>query len=214
MTEANFHALHYKRGRVVERRDVHNAFLPHGRAWLSRLVGFSSIVPAVTETEARIRYLGLGMGSTSAGSVPYDAEFLAAYPPGFDPNATSGNLYQTINPTGPPISTLERPVRVSGSQDPYLSAPSSDVWLYENIVAYYQDLNSVTFRQVIDATAGELVYGTFTRMPISEAALFNDAAGVNVNAPYNLALSYVQFSPIVLTVESVIDLSWSIRFCS
>ena len=215
--KVNVAIKHYKCGELVERRDIHNVWVDNGRTWLSKLVSLTYLDPGnvpgdVFEDNARLRYFGLGMGGLLAAPMSLLGDYLAAYPPGHDPNASAGNTYNSANPTGPLISTLERPIRRSGTQLPYPGDPA-DVWLYPDVAVYHRDNQSLTVDVVVDATSGELIYGTsIASMPISEAGLFNDAAGVGINTPYSPLVAYVPFDTIYLTTESLAHFSWTVRF--
>jgi hypothetical protein len=215
--DSNVFIHHYKSGELVEEREVHNVFVDNGRTWLSNLIALLTLddgnPPGDTfQTDARLRYFGVGIGGITASASAFGATLLAAYPPGYDPNASAGNTYQKEDPTGPPISTLERPIRRSGTQQPYPSAPGTDVWLYPDLLPYYIDNQSLTLDVSVDATGGEIIYGTFTDMPISEVALLNDDVGVDLNAPYSPVVAYVNFAPIVMTAISRVHFSWTVRF--
>lgn len=212
MMNVNVDIQHFQKGELVEERHVHNVMTLVGRNWLSLLVGYADPTLLVTQSDVRLRYFGLGIGSVKASDQAFAPDLLAAYPPGFDPNATNGRRYQTVDPTGPPISTLERPIRRSGTQNPYATAPGTDVWLYEDIPVFFQDTQSVTFRVEVDATGGELIYGTFASIPLSEAALLLDTA--DPNTPYSPVAAYVHFDTIQVTGNSLLLFSWSIRFRS
>jgi hypothetical protein len=218
--KTNVDILHYKRGELVEVRRGHNIWTNYGRTWLSKMVGYLSFDPVTVEKNARLRYFGLGMGGNKASLGSLAGDFLAAYPPGYDPNASDGHSYQQEDPTGPPISTLERPIRRSGPNDPvtdpYPGDPT-DVWLYEDVDIYRQDNQSLTVDQIVDCTGGELIYGSFLTsgmgIVISEAGLFNDdALDVSPNQPYSPLVAYINFGTIQLTVESIVRFSWTIRF--
>lgn len=226
--KTNVDILHYRRGELVEVRCGHNIWTDNGRTWLSKLVSYMFIDPAnplndIPENVARLRYFGLGMGGRKASPSSLVGDFLAAYPPGYDPNATDGHSYQQEDPTGPPISTLERPIRRSGVNDPvtdpYPGDPA-DVWLYGDVATYRRDNQSLTVDVVVDCTGGEVIYGSFLPPPagngagmvISEAGLFNDDVGVSQNQPYSPLVAYINFATIQLTVESLVRFSWTIRF--
>jgi hypothetical protein len=54
-----------KYGRVVEHREIHNVFTNIGRDWLAHLVAWHSIgAPDVPVTMRRVRWIGLGTGTT------------------------------------------------------------------------------------------------------------------------------------------------------
>lgn len=205
---------HYRAGQLVERRDVHNVWVDNGREWLAKLVSLQVLDPGnppgdVFKNEARLRYFGLGMGGHLAAGSSLVPPYTTYYPAGFDPNNSNGHAYRSD--FGSDIGTLERPVRRSGTLDPYPGDPG-DVWLYEDIVAWHRDTQSVTYNVTVDATGGELIYGGLTDLPISEAALFNDDVGVSVNAPYSPLVAYVNFDTIQLTAVSIVLFSWTIRF--
>jgi hypothetical protein len=210
MTSVNVNVEHFQKGKLVEVRQVHNVMTLIGRSWLSQLVGYADPALLTPETSSRFRFFGMGIGSVKASVRADGPDMLAAYPPGFDPNATNGHQYQTIDPTGPVISTLERPIRRSGTQNPYDTAPGTDLWLYGDIPIFFQDTRSITFRIEVDATSGEVIYGTFTSIPVTEAALFLGTADPNV--PYNSAAAYVHFDTVQVTESSILLFSWSIRF--
>lgn len=185
-----------------------------GREWFARLIAIQVMggSPAADTPQRadRIRYMGLGMGSVDATAAAQAAVFLAAYPPGSDPQGTNGQSYQVEDPTGPLITALERPVRRTGTQDPYNAAPGTDVWLYGDLLPTFPDSQAVSFVVDVDATGGELIYGTFPTMPISEAALMTDTG--NVNTPFSEAVFYADFATIDLTTTSTVRFTWTIRF--
>lgn len=213
---------HRRGGKLVETRELHNVWTAFGKQYLSRLVAYQTIDPVggdVPQEVTRLRYFGLGMGGIEAAGISFSPTFVAAYPPGFDPNASNGHAYNRIDPTSPPISTLERPIRISGSSDPYPGDPG-DIWLIgpPNFDAYYKDINSVSFQIEVSSNGGQIVYGTFPYMPISEAALFTSGANINApyndHSPYNSAVAYINFATIIMQSDSVITFSWTVRFAT
>jgi len=208
---------HRQLGRLVETRHCHNTWTALGKSYLSQLVSLQ-IVDSTTviypQVDYRLRYLGLGIGGNKAWPPAANPQLFAAYPPGYDPNSTVGTVYDCTNPTSPPISSLERPVRVTGGTTPYATAPNTDVWLFgpPNFSTSFQDISSITFTVVVDCTAGEVVYSPFTTVTISEAALFNSSAASSM--AYNVAMAYVNFSPLQINSLSVVTLAWTVRFTS
>lgn len=68
IVEANFHIIVRQHGKVVPDlcRAVHNVFTNNGRAWLASLSVFDSIgSPDVPKTEKRVRWIGLGTGTSA-----------------------------------------------------------------------------------------------------------------------------------------------------
>lgn len=217
MIETNVFVEHKRAGRVVDVRRTHNTWTHYGRDYLSRIVALQTIdadeLNDVVQTDYRIRYLGLGIGGVSYSSgTAYAPPLLGAYPPGSDPQSTDGHRYNDENPTSPPISTLERPVRKSGSSDPYNTAPGTDTWLFGATGTYYRDTNSVTYRFVVDCTASDVVYAPFTEMPVSEAGLFH--SGASVHDPFSSLVAYVNLDTIFLHVDSIVTVSWTVRFAT
>lgn len=216
MIENNVRIEHRRSGVLVDVRELHNVWTSYGKEYLSELVALQVIDTVdIPQQDNRIKYLGLGIGGVGASGAAYGPACMAAYPPGFDPNASAGNVYTKLNPTGPPISTLERPIRVSGTLNPYNTAPGTDVWLVSPPLAdpgvYYRDIHSVTFKFYVDAST-DFVYGSLPFLPLSEAGLFH--AGANVNQAYNNLVAYVDFASILLEVNSFITFSWTVRFAS
>jgi hypothetical protein len=67
---ANFSACLRSRGKVVTRREVHNVFTNTGRNWMSRLVAWSALgSPDAAYTNRRVRWVGLGTGTTYVENV-------------------------------------------------------------------------------------------------------------------------------------------------
>jgi hypothetical protein len=210
---ANVHIIVRERGKVVDRREGHNVVIDAGRAWLASLLACNSFDPDVPERTDRVRYMGVGIGGKQQGDpAANSAPIVTAYPPGFDPNATSGNEYFDQYPILPLITTLERPVRLSGTQNPYDTAPGTDVWLIDdpNFISTHITLTEATFHGRIDV--GDIVYGTFTTMPLSEAGLFTTMSPVSKFSSYSPAIAYFSFDTIQKTSTNEIELIWSLRF--
>ena len=206
---------HYQNGVCQKELEMHNVWTSYGKEYLSKLVALQAIASGgdVPQETHRIRYLGLGIGGKNAAGPAYGAAFLAAYPPGHDPNATAGNAYDRTSPLAPYIGSLERPIRVTGGTTPYPGAPT-DSWLLgpPNISTCYRDINSVTFEITVDCTGGQFVYGPIPFAPVSEAGLFH--SGASVHAPYGVPVAYVNFATIILTNASVVRFSWTVRLAS
>lgn len=215
MIENNVLVEHRRRGALVETREVHNVWTYYGKEYLSQIVSLQAIddvMGDVPQTNFRVRYFGLGIGGITYSNSAYGPLFLAAYPPGFDPHGSNGHSYRSDDPTSPVVSTLERPVRRSGTANPYASAPGTDTWLFDNAETYYRDINSVTYKFVVDCTASDVVYGSFPYMPISEAGLFH--SGASMHTPFSSLVAYVNFATVFLQPDSVVTFSWTVRFAT
>lgn len=165
-----------------------------------------------TLEDRRVKYMGFGIGSAlqstpSAFAVPYSTD----YPAGSDPNATSGNEYDKEDPRNPPITSLERPVRITGGTAAYPGDPA-DVWLVQTPkFANYEAANGVMkFHAIVDTTAGDMVYGPYTEVPLSEVGLF--LSGADVNDAFNVGelVAYYSFGTILVTAGFMLELVWTV----
>lgn len=162
----------------------------------------------------RIKYMGFGIGGNEQSSVVSSVPPVStAYPPGFDPNATTGSEYRKEYPIDPLITSLERPVRISGGVVPYPGDPG-DVWLVQdpNFVNYIPAPGVMTFQGVVDGAAGDMLYGPFIEMPLSEVGLFLSDADVNDDYNPGKLVAYYSFGTIMLTVGVKLELVWTVSF--
>jgi len=72
----------------------------------------------------------------------------------------------------------------------------------------------VIFRTIIDATAGDIAYGTFTQVPLSEVGLFLGGLVDPGTDFYSLGhlVAYHTFDTILLTPSHELELFWLVRF--
>lgn len=162
----------------------------------------------------RVKYMGFGIGSKLQSlAAANDPPLGTAYPPGFDPNATAGNAYDKDFPKGPLITSLERPVRITGGADPYPGDPA-DVWLVQapKFTSYIVSPGVIRFHGVVDCPAGDMVYAPFTLMPVSEVGLFLSDADVNDAYNAGKLVAYHSFGTIPFTSGVTVDLSWTVSF--
>lgn len=191
-----------ERGKVVQRRDGHNIWVDLGREYLASLIALVSYGPDTPERNDRIKYIGLGIGGTRqvAPGVANVAPMSVAYP---------GTNLQTD--TNPAVTTLERPVRVSGSttgpSDPYNPA---DAWLgIIQAPPIHNTASQVTFRRLFTQT--EVSYSSFTTVPLSEVMLFTSAA-TPIGQPFNTGVAYDTFDTISKTGALELEVEWTVRF--
>lgn len=204
---------HYKGRRLVEERRLHNVWTTVGAEYLAELVGLTSFLPDVPERSDRLKYFQLGMGSKEGG-VSADATVAATYPAGSDPNATAGNEYDRTNHTQPHITTLELPVKKTGSTVAYPGNPG-DVWLFgpaDGLEVTHQDRISATVRVLVDTSLGDItgIWAPTELVDISEAGLLLSSA--DVNTPYNPVVAYASFASITLDDDSQLEFIWTVRF--
>jgi len=218
---ANVHLILRERGKIVDRRESHNVVVDYGRVWLTRFISANLLGWPLDPRS--ILYMGLGIGGYEQTMQALIAAppLNPAYVPGYDPNATTGFEYRDDCPIKPPITTLEMPVRLTGSSNPYWGALPTDEWLasmdpatpYNGIITHPTPY-STSYRAFFDGTAGHIVYPPFTMMPLSEAGLYlNSKTFPNTSNPYNnLVVAYVGFPPIVITPVHELEVSWHVRF--
>ncbi len=191
-----------ERGKIAARREGHNIWLDLGREYLASLIALASYSPDTPERNDRVKYMGFGIGGTRqvAPGVANTAPLVVAYP---------GTNAQTD--TDPLVTTLERPVRVSGST----TSPSSpynpaDVWLgLIQAPPIHVTATEVTFRRLFGQT--EISYSTFTTVPLSEVMLFTSAANP-VGQPFNTGIAYDTFDTISKTGAFEFEVEWTVRF--
>jgi hypothetical protein len=214
----NIKLVHRVDGQVLDVRQGHNVWVDVGRTWLSKLICYSSFDPVTPETSVRPLHMGLGVGGLGQSDVRVDSPpFSTGYPAGADPNGTDGHQYDREYPIKPGavVSTLERPVRITGGSTAYPGAPG-DRWLTDHTNAtrfqvMHRTSMSATFRALFDCTVGELVYAPFTVMLPSEVGLFTSAADLLGN-PYCELFAYYTFDTIELGATSQLEIYWRVEF--
>ena len=203
-----------RRGKLIYQWEGHNTWTVSGREYIASMLAYTSFGPDVPViATSRLKYLQVGVGGNLQGVVPGAID--TGYPVGFDPNASAGNEYNHLYPEAPPIGTLERPVRFSGGTNPYASAAGTDVWTTDpdlpKFLVEFPTSTEVSIRAFLDARNGDIVYGTFTNVPISEAGLVL-SGDADVNAAYNPIATYVNFEPFFLMDEVEAELTWLVGF--
>lgn len=188
-----------ERGKLVDRRHVHNIFLDLGREWLTQLISYQSLGPDVPFRNDRVRYIGFGIGGVR------QVALIAANSPPVTPPYTGTNIQTDVDVL---VSTLERPVRVSGSSTAYPGL-AGDAWV--GALGSADPLTvptQVTFRRLFTQT--EISYGPFTSVPLSEVALFTSAADPTNHQ--NTAIAYDTFDTISKTTAFELEVVWTLRF--
>lgn len=188
-----------ERGKIVARRDGHNIWLNLGAEYLAQLIHYTSFSPLTAERDDRIRYMGLGIGGNRqqmlgiANSPPYSV----SYP---------GSNVQTDN--DPTVTVLERPVRISGSEDPY-PGQAPDIWLAQvQAPSVHPVARQTTFSRIF--TSLQVNYGSFLSVPLSEIGLFTGAA--SLNDYNNTMVAYDTFDTLSKTAAFELEVNWTIRF--
>lgn len=188
-----------ERGKIVALREGHNIWLNLGREYLAELIALQTIDPDVPEENARIKYMGLGIGGTRqvAPAVAGASPFSTAYP---------GTNAQTD--TDPTVTTIERPVRVSGSSSTYPGL-SGDSWIGAvQAPVIHSVATETTFTRVFTQT--EVSYSPFLSVPLSEIGLLTSSA--DPTNYKNLLVAYDTFDTISKTSAIEIEVVWTIKF--
>lgn len=202
-------------GKLVYRWEGHNTWTVNGREYLAQVLTYASYTPDVPLINSHLKHIQFGIGGelASLGAMPGDVA--TAYPAGDDPNATAGNEYVHTYNLSPLISTLERPVRISGGTNPYSTAAPTDVWLSSTAPPKFlitQPLPGVvSMRFFISGPTGDIVYSPFTTVPLSEAGLVVSGQA-DPNVPYNPVVSYVNFGTLQVTATMEIEMEWLVSF--
>lgn len=188
-----------ERGKIVARREGHNIWLDLGREYLAQLIAFQSFGPDTPVRNDRIKYMGLGIGGnrqlalTTANSSP------------ISPPYSGTNAQDDVTPS---VTTIERPVRISGSTTNYPGI-SGDEWVGQ--IAAPPDLSGgteVIFSRIF--TQDEVSYGPFLSVPLSEIMLFTSAADPENHQ--NTGVAYDTFDTISKTSAINLEVKWTIRF--
>ena len=186
----------------IERRLGYNVWTGFGRAHLARLV-------AEGGPDERPRFLRLGVGGRHSQPLSSVGELGDAFPVGEDPLATDGRSYDARFPVE--ISTLERPVHVSGSAAAYPGSPG-DVWATSaKMLALDLDSLSLTYLFRLSGAQGDLSYGPLSSVPLTEIGLA--LADTDVEAPYEPVVAYFGFPAITVTpLPEQLTIEWRVRF--
>jgi hypothetical protein len=189
-----------ERGKIVDRREGHNIWVNLGREYLAKLIAYSLMAPLTPETDHRIRYMGVGIGGDRqlALGTANAAPLVTAYP---------GTNVQTDSDLA--VTSLERPVRISGGASAYPGV-GTDVWVGQVGAPAAHPLATQT-KFVRTFTSGEVNYGTFLTVPLSEIGLFTNE--VTTPGAYQPPLvAYDTFDTISKTAAFELEIDWTIRF--
>jgi hypothetical protein len=195
----NLEIIARERGKIVDRREGHNIFLDVGREYLAEVIALTSLDPDTPERNDRVKYMGMGIGGSAQQQLAQAnaAPLVPAY---------AGTNAQTD--TDPLVTTLERPVRISGSSTAYPGI-AGDAWVGAiQTPATHATPREVTFRRLFGQ--GEISYSPFISVPVCEVGLFTSNA-VPTNFQ-NIAIAYDTFATLTKTAAIEIEVVWTIRF--
>jgi hypothetical protein len=188
-----------ERGKKVTQVVGHNIWLNLGREFIVQLISYSAFGPDTAYRNDRIKFMGVGIGGNKqiAPAIANNTPISTAYP--------GTNTYVDTDAT---ITSLERPVRVTGgSSGPPYSNPS-DVWLGRiQAPPTFPSATEVTYRRVF--SQAEISYSPFDVVPLSEIGLFTSAA--NPSIYNNSPVAYDTFPTIAVTTAFDLEVAWTIR---
>ena len=209
--ESNIEIIARERGKIVERREIHNIVTNIGRQFLAETITPATLGPgpAFTRTlDQVVRYIGFGIGgnlqsAAAASAAPFDTDY-----PGT-------NLQTDTDLT---VSGLERPVAVSGTINTP-GIPSPAIWMNQ-IATPGTFPSATTTRFVALFPELEINFGTYASVPLSEIGLFrgdantalpNGTAGAYPGSG-GLIVAYDTFNTIQKTGLFSIEVRWEFRF--
>jgi hypothetical protein len=188
-----------ERGKIVARREGHNIWLDLGREYLAQLIAYSSFGPDTAIRNDRIKYMGVGIGGTA------QLALTRANTAPISPPYSGTNAQDDATPT---VTTLERPVRISGSTSNYPGI-AGDAWVGQISAPPDRDIAmETTFSRVF--TEEEVSYGPFLSVPLSEIMLFTSNA--DPENYQNVGVAYDTFDTISKTSGVSVEFLWTIRF--
>jgi len=197
--KSNLKLMMRERGKIVGRREGHNIWLNLGREYLARLIAYQSFGPDVFEEDQRVRYMGFGIGGTqqlqpaTANAVPISPPYV-------------GTNNQTDTDTT--LTTIERPVRVSGSSSAYPGL-AGDAWIGQiQAPAGHPVATETLFSRVFGQT--EISYAPFLSVPLSEVGLF--LSGSDPENYQNTMIAYDTFDTLSKTTAFELEVQWTIKF--
>jgi hypothetical protein len=196
--KSNLKLTVYERGKIVTIREGHNIWLDVGREFVLQLMSFQSFNPDVPIRSDRIKYMAVGIGGTG------QKQLAQANVAPLSPPYVGTNVQDDETPT---VTTLERPVRISGSSSNYPGL-AGDIWA--GTIQAPPDLSVGTravYRRVF--TGLEVSYGPFVSVPISEIALMTSLA--DPGNYLNQAVAYDTFDTVSKTGAASIEAVWTLN---
>ena len=223
----NVHIVGKKNGKIIAEHRGHNVWVDHGRSHLARLLAYQDIALEVPLEDNRVKYMSFGIGGILQSQLGISGvgDYAMDYPAAQDPNLTTGHEYRTDRPYDPPISTLERPVRITAGPDVWLKRLDIGASFDTVVTAGPGTAFAVAVQRcIIDATAGEMVFAPYDTfgMPISEIGLFH--AGSDPTSQFNSVvpappdnrlgtmIAYHTFDTMLIVPGSVFEFTWKVEF--
>lgn len=200
-----------ERGKIVERREGHNIFVNVGREWLSKIVSYDSLPsvgvapshPASAAEYHRIRYIGFGIGgdAQTAPAALFTAAPFNAYP--WDDHTF------TQTDSDPTVYALESPVPITSTGS---SFPNDYQWVGQVVAPpEYPQPGHVRYSRIF--VEAELTFGGAPLMPVSEVALFTNAAAYNLKPEGSgPVIAYDTFNTLNKTNAIAIEIEWTLKF--
>lgn len=188
-----------ERGKIVARREGHNIWVSLGSEYLAERISLQSYDPDVPYNNYHLKYMGLGIGGTAQKALD-----TANNPPISGPYVGTNDQVDTDLT----VTTIERPVRVSGSESAYPGV-AGDAWV--GLIGS-SDPNTVPTQTTLRRTftQSEINYGSFVSVPLSEIGLFLSSA--DPENYQNLLVAYHTFDTLMKTAAFSLEVIWTIRF--
>jgi len=208
--DINVRIVARERGKIVDRYEGHNIWVNTGREWIAKRINATSWGPPVVEESVYvIRWMGFGIGGNKQiAPALADAEPLSTdYPDTIYPTSTHTD-------SDPNVFTLERPVKISGTDGTAYPDGGGNKWLKQVNPGEHNPTPYVT-EYVCLFEEGDLNFGPYSALPLSEIGLFTD--GLGVGQPWdeqhlNTLVAYDTFETLTKTMAIAIEVSWTLKF--
>lgn len=202
----------FRDGVLIKEHVGHNVWTQDGLAILANLIAFASYGPDVPFSNARIKYMGFGIGGVkqNADSVANTSPVVDYYPAGYNTPPSNGYEYNPLYPILPLIRSLERPVIFLAGTGPALyPGAAGDQYLTTTVVSF-PDPGVVEFMVPITVGVTRLLFGTFTELPLSEIGLFfNNASPTDAFNTGKLA-AYHSFDTLLVSAGLYMEFTWRV----
>ena len=200
-----------KHGVVVHQHTGHNVWTEDGHAYLAKVLALQSYSPDVPFEDARVKYLGLGIGGVRQSSGLTDgAPYTTYYPAGSNTPPTSGNEYNAAYPFSPLIASLERPIAVSASSPVVVYPGGAGQSYLSEVYPYFTTPQIVEFLGYFDVDSTSILLAPFSEMPLSEIGLFLSSSDVEDAFNIGKLVAYHSFDTLLVTAGMVVEISWKV----
>lgn len=201
----------YRDGELIEEHWGHNVWTQDGLAALAELIAFASYGPDVPFSNDRVKYMGFGIGGVhqSLTSVADTSPVVDYYPSGSNTPPSNGHAYNPLFAINPLVRSLERPVIFTLNSGPAVYPGVGDNYLAK-VIPSFTGTGVVEFLVPVTVGSSQLLFSTFTELPLSEIGLFfNSATQTNAFNTGKLA-AYHAFDTLLLTAGLYVEFTWRV----